>query len=81
MAERLRKVSVYIPETVATFFEKYAYHRSISLSRAIRECLTGMLSFLDEAGSTRDPAEAEQRFEELLRKAQAEGRLIWPGRN
>ena len=76
MPGKLRKVSIYIPEPMAAFFEKYAYHRGISLSKAIRESLSGVLSFLEDARPTIDFRDEEESFEELLKKAKAEWRLI-----
>jgi metal-responsive CopG/Arc/MetJ family transcriptional regulator len=76
MPGKMRKVSIYIPEAMAAFFEKYAYHRGISRSEAIRECLRGVLSFLEDSRLATDMRTEEEIFEELLRKAKAEGRLI-----
>ena len=76
MAERMRKVSIHIPEQMASFFQKYARNRGISMSRAIRECLTGVLPFLDDSAPSIEGLEAERRFEELVRKAKAEGKLV-----
>ena len=76
MPGKLRKVSIYIPEPMAAFFEKYASHREISLSKAIRESLSDVLSFLEDTRPTIDFRDEEERFEELLKKARAEWRLI-----
>ena len=76
MQGKMRKVSIYIPETMAAFFERYASHLGISVSKAIRECLSGVLSFLEDSCLTTDLRAEEERFEELLRKAKSEGRLI-----
>jgi hypothetical protein len=61
---------------MAAFFEKYAYHRGISLSKAIRDCLTSVLSFLNDSRASPEGIENEEKFEELLRKARDEGRLV-----
>ena len=76
MALRMRKVSIYIPEPMAVFFQKYAYSRGISVSRAIREFLSGVLSFLSDSRASQEGIENKEKFEELLRKARAEGRLV-----
>ncbi len=76
MATKMRRVSIYLPEAMAVFFQKYAHHRGISLSKAIRDCLDGVLAFLDDSRVSMDGIEEQRRFEELLRKAKAEGRLI-----
>jgi len=76
MTAKMRRVSIYIPDSMAAFFEKYAYHRGISLSKAIRDCLTSVLSFLNDSGASREGIENEEKFEELLRKARDEGRLV-----
>ena len=76
MALRLRKVSIFIPESMALFFEKYAYNRGISVSRAIREFLSGALSFLSDSRASPEEIENEDKFQELLRKARDEGRLV-----
>jgi hypothetical protein len=74
MAARMRRVSIYIPEGMAVFFEKYAYSRGISVSRAIRESLSGVLSFLNDSSASQEGIENEEKFEELLRKTRDEGR-------
>ena len=76
MAVRMRRVSIYIPEPMAVFFEKYAYYRGISLSKAIRDCLGGVLSFLNDSRAPLEGIENEEKFEELLRKARDEGKLV-----
>ena len=76
MAEKMRRVSIRIPEPMASFFQKYARNRGISMSRAIRECLTSVLPFLGDSALSIQGPEAERRFEELVRKAAAEGRLV-----
>ena len=76
MVEKMRRVSIHIPEPMASFFKKYARNRGISISRAIRECLTGVLAFLDDSAPSREGRDAERRFEELVRKAKAEGKLV-----
>ena len=76
MPARMRKVSIYIPEPMAAFFAKYASHRGISLSKAIRDFLRGVLYFLEDGLPITDFREEEKRFEELLKKARAEWRLI-----
>ena len=76
MAGKMKKVSIHIPEPMALFFQKYARNRGISMSRAIRECLTGVLAFLDDSAPSREGLEAKRRFEELVRKAKAEGKLV-----
>jgi hypothetical protein len=76
MAVTMRRVSIYIPETMAVFFENYAYHRGISLSKTIRDCLGGVLSFLNDSHVSLEGIENEEKFEELLRKARDEGRLV-----
>ena len=76
MAAKMRRVSIYIPEGMAVFFEKYSYNRGISLSKAIREFLGGVLSFLNDSRAFLEGIEDEEKFEELLRKARDEGRLV-----
>jgi metal-responsive CopG/Arc/MetJ family transcriptional regulator len=76
MTAKMRRVSIYIPDSMAAFFEKYAYHRGISLSKAIRDCLTSVLSFLNDSRASPEGIENEEKFEELLRKARDEGRLV-----
>jgi len=76
MAARMRRVSIYIPEGMAVFFEKYAYNRGISVSKAIRESLSGFLSFLNDSRASLVEIEKEEKFEELLRRARDEGRLV-----
>ena len=76
MAARMRRVSIYIPEGMAVFFEKYAYNRGISVSRAIREFLSGVLSYLNDSRVSLEGMENEEKFEELVRKARDEGRLV-----
>jgi len=68
MATRMRRVSIYIPEGMAVFFEEYAHNRGISVSRAIREFLGGVLSFLDDSRASLEGIENEEKFEELLRR-------------
>jgi len=76
MAARMRRVSVYIPEGMAAFFEKYAHNRGISISRAIREFLSGVLCFLNDSRAFPEGIENEEQFEELVRKARDAGRLV-----
>ena len=76
MTAKMRRVSIYIPDSMAAFFEKYSYHRGISLSKAIRDCLAGVLSFLNDSRTSPEGIENEEKFEELLRKARDEGRLV-----
>jgi len=76
MTAKMRRVSIYIPEGMAVFFEKYAHNRGISVSRAIREFLRGVLSFVNDSSASLEGIENEEKFEELLRKARNEGRLV-----
>jgi len=76
MAARMRRASIYIPEGMALFFEKYAYNRGIRVSRAIREFLSGVLSFLNDSRASLEGIENEEKFEELLGRARDEGRLV-----
>ncbi len=76
MAKKMRRVSIHIPEPMASFLQKYARNRGISMSRAIRECLTGVLPFLDDSVPSIGELEAERRFQELVREAKAEGKLV-----
>ena len=76
MAVKMRRVSIYIPEAMAVFFEKYAYHRGISLSKAIGDCLNSVLSLLNDSRASPEGIENEEKFEELLRKARDKGRLV-----
>lgn len=76
MTAKMRRVSIYIPDSMAAFFDKYAYHRGIGLSKVIRECLRGVLSFLEDSRASLEGIENEEKFEELLRRARDEGRLV-----
>ena len=76
MTTKMRRVSIYIPDSMAVFFEKYAYHRGVTLSKAIRDCLSSVLSFLNDSRTSPEGIENGERFEDLLRKARDEGRLV-----
>jgi len=76
MANKMHRVSIYIPEAMAVFFEKYAHSRGISVSEAIPESLSGVLSFLNDSRTSPEGIGNEEKFEELLRKARDERRLV-----
>ena len=57
MPGKLRKVSIYIPEPMAAFFEKYAYHREAPRSKLrgikIDSALVFPLAFISSSPSRR----------------------------